>query len=576
MREPSDNLQRYKGLLSFHYQVRAVFPALLPALGIPDFFDNPEGQDCSKPTVLTPNLKWTSQSTASQQVHSQSYKHTRSQARNVTEKYITYKMQELSYNALQQLNEEYEKKKIANEDSYNTVDTQFSSNSNIQSVQTINAYAIKIAEAIEVIEIEEKVKTSSASSNYILQSHLNQLLGKRKQPENFSPSYLDQIRSPQVIGQGFQTYQTIPNSQVLGLPMSTMSHQSTLLRHYWNPQRSFSGSEPSLLKNSNTQNSTALPTHPSQINDYIQALNKPQPRPQVTFQRSNSDLRSEIMQQLPQSLNPQNQCTMTCHCQLNKNLLEYFVQNELTKLQNPTGVQGKYSESQREALLQKDVIEPLLIQPVAKLEEQILSSSSIDANGNPVDQLSKQGLENLQDSQQKVMAITKCPHVNRKHYAKVKFLQFKNSYQNMCSSCYRKYGRNQNAWNCQHNERLLYSMGMCQTCYLSDYHKVNSSLTKLIQRKCKTSGIFGADQNKKQTSTNMASANATGDKQCQEDDEDDDNEKAKICSLSFVAVRPSDIGAILQMECLDPAKDDNDEDQEGQQRKEGGQAVNYV
>ena len=58
------------------------------------------------------------------------------------------------------------------------------------------------------------------------------------------------------------------------------------------------------------------------------------------------------------------------------------------------------------------------------------------------------------------MKITKCPHANRKHYAK-----------NMCSSCYRKYGRNQNAWNCAHKDRLLYSMGMCQTCYLSDYHK---------------------------------------------------------------------------------------------------------
>lgn len=44
----------------------------------------------------------------------------------------------------------------------------------------------------------------------------------------------------------------------------------------------------------------------------------------------------------------------------------------------------------------------------------------------------------------------------------------------MCSSCYRKYGRNQNAWNCPHVDRLLYSMGMCQTCYLSDYHKVIS------------------------------------------------------------------------------------------------------
>jgi hypothetical protein len=58
--------------------------------------------------------------------------------------------------------------------------------------------------------------------------------------------------------------------------------------------------------------------------------------------------------------------------------------------------------------------------------------------------------DKMHSSNQKVMKITDCPHTSRKHYAK-----------NMCSSCYRKYGRNQNAWNCAHKERLLYSMGMC-------------------------------------------------------------------------------------------------------------------
>ena len=66
-----------------------------------------------------------------------------------------------------------------------------------------------------------------------------------------------------------------------------------------------------------------------------------------------------------------------------------------------------------------------------------------------------------------VMQITKCPHVNRKHYAK-----------NMCSSCYRKFGRNQNAWACAHTDKLLYSMGMCQTCYLADYHKKRTKIKK--------------------------------------------------------------------------------------------------
>lgn len=40
----------------------------------------------------------------------------------------------------------------------NSVDTLFSSISNIESVQTVNAYGIKIAEAMEVIEYEERAK----------------------------------------------------------------------------------------------------------------------------------------------------------------------------------------------------------------------------------------------------------------------------------------------------------------------------------------------------------------------------------------------------------------------------------
>ena len=70
------------------------------------------------------------------------------------------------------------------------------------------------------------------------------------------------------------------------------------------------------------------------------------------------------------------------------------------------------------------------------------------------------------------MQITKCPHVNRKHYAK-----------NMCSSCYRKFGRNQYATKCGHNDRLLYSMGMCQTCYLADYHQRRTKIKRKLESK---------------------------------------------------------------------------------------------
>jgi len=55
---------------------------------------------------------------------------------------------------------------------------------------------------------------------------------------------------------------------------------------------------------------------------------------------------------------------------------------------------------------------------------------------------------------------TKCPHIERKHYAK-----------NMCANCYRKNGREEYASKCPHSNKKMYSKGMCQTCYLSEYHK---------------------------------------------------------------------------------------------------------
>jgi hypothetical protein len=59
-----------------------------------------------------------------------------------------------------------------------------------------------------------------------------------------------------------------------------------------------------------------------------------------------------------------------------------------------------------------------------------------------------------------IMENTRCPHKNRKHYAK-----------NMCSICYRKSGREAYAHACPHTEKRLYSKGMCQSCYLSSYHR---------------------------------------------------------------------------------------------------------
>jgi hypothetical protein len=67
------------------------------------------------------------------------------------------------------------------------------------SVQTINAYGIKIAEALEVIEFEEQTKNNlpGRPSEYET-SYPTSLLGKRKQPEPYSPpSLIDQLRGLQ-------------------------------------------------------------------------------------------------------------------------------------------------------------------------------------------------------------------------------------------------------------------------------------------------------------------------------------------------------------------------------------------
>ena len=48
----------------------------------------------------------------------------------------------------------------------------------------------------------------------------------------------------------------------------------------------------------------------------------------------------------------------------------------------------------------------------------------------------------------------------------------------MCNHCYHKYGRNSNADNCPHTDRLVYAKGKCQNCYLNDYNKQKRKLKK--------------------------------------------------------------------------------------------------
>ena len=61
--------------------------------------------------------------------------------------------------------------------------------------------------------------------------------------------------------------------------------------------------------------------------------------------------------------------------------------------------------------------------------------------------------------QRKRREILKCPHTDKKHYAK-----------NMCHNCYHRKGKTKMAWACEHTHKSHYSSGMCQNCYLAKYY----------------------------------------------------------------------------------------------------------
>ena len=64
--------------------------------------------------------------------------------------------------------------------------------------------------------------------------------------------------------------------------------------------------------------------------------------------------------------------------------------------------------------------------------------------------------------------ITNCPHKERLYYAKVKNFLFKN----MCENCYHLKGRTKSPWNCKHNYKHHYALGLCQNCYQIQYINV--------------------------------------------------------------------------------------------------------
>ena len=41
----------------------------------------------------------------------------------------------------------------------------------------------------------------------------------------------------------------------------------------------------------------------------------------------------------------------------------------------------------------------------------------------------------------------------------------------MCMNCYHRSGRTKKAWACHHRNKLHYSKGLCQNCYLANYYR---------------------------------------------------------------------------------------------------------
>lgn len=85
--------------------------------------------------------------------------------------------------------------------------------------------------------------------------------------------------------------------------------------------------------------------------------------------------------------------------------------------------------------------------------------------------------------QRKRREIFKCPHTDRKHYAK-----------NMCHNCYHRKGKTKMAYACGHTNKSHYSSGMCQNCYLAKYY---------IKRKNKMEEKAKAEASKKDSSLSL-------------------------------------------------------------------------
>lgn len=98
-------------------------------------------------------------------------------------------------------------------------------------------------------------------------------------------------------------------------------------------------------------------------------------------------------------------------------------------------------------------------------------SNGTEKESEVVSQSSDKKQLSEQNISRKRMNVFKCPHTDRKHYAK-----------NMCNNCYHKQGRNKKATKCPHSDRQNYAKGKCQNCYLNDYHKVKRRMKKQVPK----------------------------------------------------------------------------------------------
>lgn len=83
-------------------------------------------------------------------------------------------------------------------------------------------------------------------------------------------------------------------------------------------------------------------------------------------------------------------------------------------------------------------------------------------------------IQQNKSASRRTKVVTKCPHKERKHYAK-----------GLCSTCYHKKGRTKLAWRCPHIDQVHYAKGCCQECYITFHSKRGKNKMKKIIKQMK-------------------------------------------------------------------------------------------